>query len=159
MADKIIRKLFANDSTAVEQPGKTYRDEITGNVYKYVLAEDANILKGDVVEYSDVTGYEVTKDRAGGSSLGRLPAGVAITTITDAQYGWIQVSGINNYVRTDGGVAVGDALIPHVSADGQADTHSTASTVVLTAAQVFGYALNTDTTTTTPNCKAIIRCL
>lgn len=160
MATKIVRApLTSNSATALVEPGSIWRDEATDKVYKYVLVEDANITKGDVVEYSDVTGYEVSKDRAGGSSLGRFVAGVAITTITDAQYGWIQVSGINTYVKTDGGVALGDRLVPHASSDGVADTEANASTVVVTSGQVFGFALNTDTATTTPNCKAMLRCL
>lgn len=157
MASKIIKKLFADDATAVEQPGKIFTDELTGKVYRYVLVEDANIAKGDVVEYADVTGYEVTKDRS--AAIGRLVAGVAITTITDAQYGWIQVSGINTYVKTDGGVALGHLLTPHASTDGVADTEVSASTSVVTSGQVFGIALNTDTTTTTTNCTAMLRCL
>lgn len=159
MASTIIKDLFANDATAQEQLGKVFTDETTGNVYRYVLVEDANLLKGDVVEYADVSGYEVSKDRSGGASIGRFVAGVAITTITDGQYGWIQVSGVNAYVKTDGGVAAGDKLVPHASTDGVADTEANASTVVVTSGQVFGFALNTDTTTTTTNCKAIIRCL
>lgn len=159
MAQKVISgsKLFSNSATALEELG-TLRTE-DGKIYKYVLVEDANLAKGDVVEYSDTTGYEVSKDRAGGASLGRFVAGVAITTITDAQYGWIQVSGTCDYVKTDGGVALGDRLVPHASTDGVADTEANGSTVVVTSGQVFGFALNTDTTTTTTNCKAVLRCL
>jgi len=150
-------KLTENTATPTNEPGMI--DIIDGKAYRYVLVEDMAIAKGDVVEYADVTGYEVSKDRAGGSSLGRFVAGVAVTTISDAQYGWIQVSGICDYVKTDGGVALGDLLVPHASTDGVADTEASASTVVVTSGQVFGFALNTDTATTTTNCKAILRCL
>lgn len=160
MAQKIVRApLTSNSATALVEPGSTWHNEAGEKVYKYVLVEDANIAKGDVVEYSDTTGYEVSKDRSGGASLGRFVAGVAITTITDAQYGWIQVSGVNDYVKTDGGVALGDRLVPHASTDGVADTEANGSTVVVTSGQVFGFALNTDTATTTTNCKAMLRCL
>lgn len=160
MANKVVRApLTSNSATALVEPGCVWYNEAGDKAYKYVLVEDANLAKGDVVEYSDVTGYEVTKDRAGGSSLGRFVAGVAITTITDGQYGWIQVSGVNEYVKTDGGVALGDRLVPHASSDGVADTEANASTVVVTSGQVFGFALNTDTATTTTNCKAMLRCL
>lgn len=160
MANKIVRApLTSNSATALVEPGCVWYNEAGDKAYKYVLVEDANIAKGDVVEYSDTTGYEVSKDRSGGSSLGRFVAGVAITTITDGQYGWIQVSGVNEYVKTDGGVALGDRLVPHASTDGVADTEANASTVVVTSGQVFGFALNTDTATTTTNCKAILRCL
>lgn len=160
MANKIVKApLFSNDATAQVEAGSLWFDEAGDKAYRYVLVEDANLSKGDVVEFSDVTGYEVTKDRVGGSSLGRFVAGVAITTITDGQYGWIQVSGVNNYVKTDGGVALGDRLVPHASSDGVADTEANGSTVVVTSGQVFGFALNTDTATTTTNCKAYLRCL
>lgn len=160
MSKKIVRaNLNANDATAQVEPGSRWHNEANGKEYAYVLAEDANLAKGDVVEYSDTTGYEVTKDRSGGSSIGRAAAGVAITTITDGQYGWIQVSGLCSYVKTDGSVAKGDKLVPHATADGQADTETSASTAVVTSGQVFGVALNTDTTTTTPNSIAMIRCL
>ena len=90
----------------------------------------------------------------------RVPAGVAIGTITDGSYGWIQVAGVHTAVKTDGGVIAGDALVPHASVDGTADTATSASTVVITAAQVFGYALATDGgTTTVGTVTAMIRCL
>lgn len=145
-----------NDATALFTPGTIVQDKATSKVYKYILAEDAALAVGDVVEYSDTSGYEVTKDRAGGASLGRVVAGVALGTITDAYYGWIQVQGLNTYTKTDGSVAVGDALVPHATADGQADTAASGSTVVNTEAQVFGYALVADTTSA---CSAVmLRC-
>lgn len=144
-----------NDATPKFTPGLVVTDRL-GKVYKYVRAEDANLAVGDVVEYSDTTGYEVTKDRAGGSSIGRVVAGVALGTITDAYYGWIQVAGLNTYTKTDGSVAVGEALVPHATADGQADTVDNGSTTVNTEAQVFGYALVADTTSA---CSAVmLRC-
>lgn len=150
-------ELSANDSSAKDEVGALR--VVDSKVYRYVRVEDSALAVGDVVEYSDTSGYEVTKDRAGGSSLGRIVAGVAIGTITDAYYGWIQVSGLNAYVKTDGGVAAGDPLTPHATADGQADTAVSSSTAVNTEAQVFGYALSTDTATTTPNSIAVLRCL
>lgn len=145
-----------NDASPLFTPGTVVRDKSTGNVYKYILVEDATLAKGHVVEYSDTSGYEVTKDRAGGSSLGRIVAGVALGAITDAYYGWIQVAGLNTYTKTDGSVAVGDALVPHASTDGIADTAESGSTAVNTEAQVFGYALVADTTSA---CSAVmLRC-
>lgn len=158
---KIIQTALAsaNDATPKEQLGKLYVDHATGKSYRYVLAEDANIAVGDVLEYSDTSGYEVTNDRAGGSSLGRFVAGVALGTITDAQYGWIQVSG-RVLVKTDGGVVKGDRLVPHATADGRADTEANGSTVVVSSGQVFGQALATDGgTTSAGTVLAMIRCL
>lgn len=149
----------ANDATPIVAVGTVVEDKATGKIYKYVQIEDANVALGDVVEYSDTTGNEVTKDRAGGSSIGRVVAGVVVSTaITDGQYGWIQAKGVNSYVKTDGSVTAGAALVPHASTDGVADVADNGSTVVNTEAQVFGFALNTDTATTTTNCIAVLRC-
>lgn len=151
-------KLTANDATAKEELGRVRWEG--GKAYRYVLVEDANLGVGDVVEYSDTTGYEVTNDRSGGGSIGRVVAGVAIGTITDAYYGWIQVSGRNATIKTDGGVSAGDALVPHATVDGRADTGTTASTVVITTGQKFAMALeNDDGTTSAGTCAGIIMCL
>lgn len=145
-----------NDATPLFAPGTVVEDKATGKAYKYILVEDAALAVGNVVEYSDTSGYEVTKDRAGGSSLGRVVAGVALGTISDGYYGWIQVKGLNTYTKTDGSVAVGDPLVPHASTDGIADTAESGSTAVNTEAQVFGYALVADTTSA---CSAVmLRC-
>lgn len=160
MARIFTREALTDSSTvAQEQLGKLHIDHASGKAYRYVRAEDAALAVGDVVEFSDATGYEVTNDRAGGSSLGRFVAGVALGTIADASYGWIQVSGVAT-VKTDGGVAKGDRLVPHASADGQADTVAEGSTVAVTASQVFGFALATDSgTTSAGTVAAMIRCL
>lgn len=161
MANKIVKApLLSNDDTAQVEPGCVWFNEAGDKAYKYVLVEDANIANGDVVEYADASGYEVTKDRSGGASIGRFVAGVAITTITDAQYGWIQVSGIHTAVKTDGAVAKGDKLVPHASVDGRADTEAAGSTVAVTSGQVFGVALATDAgTTSAGTVAAMLRCL
>lgn len=149
-------KLTADDSSAQEELGRIRWEG--SKAYKYVLAEDADISIGEVVEYSDTSEYEVTNDRSGGSSIGRVVAGVAIGDITDGQYGWIQVYGRNTSTVTDGGVSAGEALIPHASADGQADSVSSTTSSVLES-QVFGYALADDGATTTKRVIAAIRCL
>lgn len=151
-------KLTANDATAKEELGRVRWEG--GKAYRYILVEDANLANGDVVEFSDTTGYEVSNDRSGGASIGRIVAGVAIGTITDARYGWIQVSGRHASIKTDGGVAAGDILVPHASVDGRADTATSASTVVITAGQKFAVALETDDgTTSAGTCAGVIMCL
>jgi len=146
-----------NDATPLFTPGTIKRDKATSKVYKYIQAEDAALAIGDVVEYTTAANdYEVTKDRAGGTSVGRVVAGVALGTITDGYYGWIQVWGRNTYCKTDGSVAAGDPLVPHVSADGQADTAASGSTVVNTEGQVFGYSLVADTTSASS--AVMLRC-
>lgn len=78
-------KITANDATAKEELGRIRWEG--AKAYKYVLVEDQALANGDVVEFSDTSGYEVSSDRSGGASIGRAVAGVAIGTITDAQYG------------------------------------------------------------------------
>lgn len=158
MSKIVTIKLNANDATAKEQLGKLFVDHSNGKAYRYVQAETQNIANGDVLEYSDTTGYEVTSDKT--TSMGRFVAGVAISTITDAYYGWMQVSGIHTAVKTDGGVALGDRLVPHASVDGRADSEANGSTVAVTSGQVFGFALATDSgTTSAGTVAAMIRCL
>ena len=152
-------KLTANDSTAKEELGRVRWEK--GKAYRYICAEDLALANGDVVEFSDTSGYEVTKDRAGGSSVGRAVAGVAIGTITDAYYGWIQVSGRHTAVKTDGGVSAGEVLIPHATYNGKADTAVATSTGVNTEGQRFGFAIQADNTSasTSSACVAMVMCL
>lgn len=113
-------------------------------VYKLVQIEDANVAVNNVVEYSDSTGCEVTKDRAGGASLGRTAAGVAAATITDGNYGYIQVAGVTT-VTVPAGVAVaaGDLITTHATSDGGVITATTS-----TFKNAFAVALSADTATT-----------
>lgn len=149
-------ELSANDSTAGDEPG-ILRIESDGRVYRYILVEDATLVDGDVCEYADTSGYEVTK-AAGSSSVGNKVAGVAINAITDAYYGWIQVSGRHDAIRTDGGVSAGECLVPHASYTGRADTSLASGS---NADEAFGMALETDSTsaTTTADAAGIINCL
>jgi len=154
-----IRSLTETSATARYEPGTIWADPATGNMYKYVLVEDMALAVGDVVEYSDTTGYEVTKDRAGGSSIGRVVAGVALGTVADASYCWIQMRGRNANVKTDGAVTAGQGLVPHATVDGRADSEANGSTVTVTSGQVFGHALETDDgTTTAGTCAAVLNC-
>lgn len=155
----IPRNSFATDTSTVAayDLGTVVEDKATSKVFKYIQAEDAALAVGDVVEYSTAAnGYEVTKDRAGGTSAGRVVAGVALGTVADGSYGWIQVRGLNTYCKTDGSVAAGHALVPHASSDGVADTAESGSTAVNTEAQVFGYSLVADTTSASS--AVMLRC-
>lgn len=161
MANKqIVHSVTSNSTTALEQVGGLFEDGATGNIYRYVQIEDMDVADGDIVEYSDTSGGEVTKDRAGGASVGRIPAGVAVGTITDGNYGYVLVRGRHTAVKTDGGVAAGDVLVPHATYDGKADTATSASTVVITAGQRLGFALAVDSSSaSTATVVAMINCL
>ena len=148
----------SNHDAAKFEPGTIFQDGATGKAYRYVLIEDADVANGDVVEFSDTSGYEVTRDRTG--AIGRVVAGVAVATVTDGNYGFIQVSGRHTAVKCDGGVAAGDVLVPHETYDGKADTAASGSTVVNTEGQRFAFALATDdTSASTARVVADIRCL
>ena len=132
-----------NDSAAKGTLGHIV--EFGGKPYRYVQVEDMALAATDVVELADTTGYEVTKDRAGGSSKGRYTvAGVATTTATDAYFTYVQIGGVAS-VKVPAGVAVasGDRLVPHATSDGGVAVATTA-----TFHQTFAVALGADTATT-----------
>lgn len=144
MADIMVYpKSDANDASPRLSAGTRW-DQGSAS-YRYVQVEDLNLAKGDVVELSDTTGAEVTKDRAGGSSLGRgTVAGVALATVTDAQYGVIQTGGVALVkVANAAGGEANARLIPHATSDGL-----TAIATTSTQVNVFAVALGNSTATT-----------
>jgi len=78
--------------------------------------------------------------------------GVFQNAVTAGNYGWILVNGYGE-VRTDGGVAAGDYLVPH-SADHEADTMADGE-----EEQVFAFALEADTTTEAHKAMAYVHCM
>lgn len=141
-----------NDATPKVKVGTVVTDKATGKQFKYVKVVDANVTVGQSLEFAAADGCTVTNDRAGGSSLGRMVAGVAVGAITKNQYGFIQVAGLNAYVKTGGSVAAGHVLVPHASTDGIAVTGTTSTA----AMQNFGYALAADTTSACGS--VVLRC-
>lgn len=135
----------ANDATDLNQVGTVMIDGATGKKYRYVQVEDANLAAGDVVEYADATGNEVTKDVSGGSSVGRGFAGVAVSTITDGQYGWVQIGGLASCkVLKNTAVAVGNR-VKTGSADGCVSVYAATTG---SEDYSFGTAVANDTATT-----------
>ena len=113
------------------------------NVYRYVYVVDKALTLGDCVCAASTADGVVTADRSGGSQLALMCRGVAIGAIASGSYGWILKEGVC-VVQCDGGVAAGDGLIPHVSADGHADTVVAASDAAGTEYQIFGFAMTAD---------------
>jgi len=144
MADiSVYPRTDANDASPKVAAGTYWEDGAKS--YRYVQIEDMNVAAGDVVELSDTTGGEVTKDRAGGSSLGRRTvAGVALATVTDAQYGVVQVGGVVSMkaANATSGVA-GTGLVPHPTSDGLIAVATTS-----TKDNIFAVALGNSTATT-----------
>lgn len=140
-------------STALYALGIVWHDYTTGKAYRYVEGDAAlindTLTAKEVVTWMD-DGWEVTNDYSNGvSNAGQAPAGVAISSITEGAFGWIQVSGMSD-VFTDGGVAAGDPLVPH-SVDGEADTMGDGE-----EEQVFAIALEADHETT-EECGCILK--
>lgn len=146
MATKQVNRatdLNVSSATGYGEPGHVWYDGSNGKAYKMILVEDANLAANDVVEYADSTGYEVTNDRAGGSSLGRTAAGVAVATVTDGNYGFIQVEGVATAkVAAATAISAGD-LITTATTDGCVETATTS-----TFKDAFAVALSADTATT-----------
>jgi hypothetical protein len=124
--------------------GKGTRWDKGAKSYRYVQVEDMNLAAGDVVELSDTTGGEVTKDRAGGSSLGRgTVAGVALATVTDANYGVVQVGGVALVKAATAAVGAAGTMLAPSATDGLVVAATTA-----TKDSIFAVALGNSTATT-----------
>ena len=147
MTEYGIKQLFPDkvtDTNTVAQNGLGVIRFEGNKTYRYVQVVDKPLTEGDSVCPAAVTDGVVTADRSGGSQLAFCVRGVAIGAIASGSYGWIQKEGVCT-VQCDGGVAAGDGLIPHATADGHADTVSAASDTANTEYQVFGFALTADT--------------
>lgn len=136
----------ANDSTDLNQVGSIMVDGSNGKQYRYIQVEDMALAANDVVTYSDATGKEVTKDRAGGSSLGYNFAGVAVATLTDAYYGWVQIKGLATCkVAANTAVAAGNRVMVDTTNDGCVKAYAATTG---SEDYSFGMALAADTATT-----------
>ncbi len=133
--------ITSNSTTALNELG-VIRFE-GSKEYRYVQVVDLACALGDVLTQAAITEGIVTIDISGGSSVAVFCRGVAIGVIASGSYGWIQTKGIG-VVQCDGGVAAGDALTPHASENGHADTVVNGSVTVNTDAQVFGWATAAD---------------
>lgn len=100
--------------------GQVY--DYNGRLFRFYKTVDAvNVLNGMVVEWASTTTYNVTVDRAGGSSLGRNPVGVAVGSVTAGNYGFFLVLGIHSAVRdAANALTAGVKVIPHATTDGDA---------------------------------------
>jgi (2Fe-2S) ferredoxin len=135
----------ANDATDLNQVGSVMVDGATGKWYRYVQVEDAALVANEVVEYANATGTEVTKDVSGGSSLGRNFAGVAVSTITDAKYGWVQIKGLATCKVAAGAAVLVGQRVKTGTADGCVSAYAATTG---SEDYSFGMALANDTATT-----------
>lgn len=154
-----ISPALANDDVAKYKVGGLYGSP-EGKIYRYVQAEDANIVVGDVLCYAwdgTTDDWEVTNAATSAIDSGlatvNIVAGVAVGSITDAYFGFIQVSGLCGDVTTDTGVALGDNLV----VDGANTPTGIADTAVAGEEHaVFALALAADAS---DSVDAILRCI
>jgi hypothetical protein len=150
MARKIVARTgftAANDATDLNQVGTIMDDSSTGKAYRYVQVEDMALAANDVVSFADATGGKVTQDRSGGSAISTDFAGVAVNTISDGNYGWVQIKGLATCrVLENTAVSDGDRVMLHATDDGGVATLATQTTSSVDKS--FGVALANDTATT-----------
>lgn len=102
--------LTSDNASAVDEVGAR-REAPSGRVYRFVQV-DTGVAIGDVVGWfssGSLTSFKVSPDIS--KCPAKRAAGVALGTITDEQYGWIQSRGLNTRVKTDGSAAAGNALV------------------------------------------------
>lgn len=134
----------ANDATDLNEVGAIMYGT-DGKAYRYVQVEDAALAANDVLEIANTNATEVTKDVAGGSSLGHAFAGVALGTVTDAYYTWVQIKGVATCkVAANTAVAAGDRVYTGTADGCVAAYTATTSSIDYT----FGMAVSADTATT-----------
>ena len=122
-SNRLFKTAITDDSsTAKEQLGVLRREYDSTNgfrVFKYVQASlTAAASNGRVLCWYNSIGTVATDDVS--TTRAGLPAGVAIGTLTNGQYGWIQIGGYHSAIDTDGhdDVADGDTLIAQDTTDG-----------------------------------------
>lgn len=147
-------ELTLSDTAAKFPVGILCMDQ-KGNIYRYVqnIAADSIAIADGTCVYGTTTPGVVSPDFSGGNGITTNVVGVGISAIAAGSYGWIQVSGYHDAVKTDAGVGAGEFLVGH-SVDGEADTMADGE-----EEQVFGQALAADTGTEPHSCPAWIKCL
>ena len=134
----------ANDATDLNQVGSVMYGT-DGKSYRYVQVEDAALAANDVLEYSNAAGTEITKDVSGGSSVGHGFAGVAMGTVTDAYYTWVQVGGLATCKVAANTAVLAGARVKTGTADGCVSTYAATTG---SEDYSFGTAIAADTATT-----------
>ena len=105
----------------------------------YQFLDAVTYAAGDVCEHASANCTAVSQDKAAGSSIGRVVAGVALASMTANYFGFVQVAGVGMVIlRTDGTVAKGEYVVSH-TVDDEADTMADGE-----EEQVFGMSLADD---------------
>ena len=144
-------ELGLSSTSAIFAVGELCKDQ-KGNIYRFVqniTADSVAVADGTCV-YQTATWAVVTPDQTGGSAISTKIVGVGIAAIAAGSYGWIQVSGYHDAVKTDGAVSAGEYLM-FKNVDGECDSFADGSEEA-----VFGIALTADTGTEPHSCAAAI---
>lgn len=103
----------------------TIGQDSDGKLYKYVQYKEGTAatdgVAGEVAYYYTLDGYklgQVTSDLSDSVEIG---AGVLINTMSDDEYGWVQVSGAATLTIALTAGADGDPLTPTGAGDGTLD--------------------------------------
>lgn len=133
-----------NDASPRYRLGELFVDPQTGYIYRYVQFKDAvTYAAGHVCTWATATSQTaVTNDRAGGSSVGAIVAGICQAVMTQNYYGFILVSGFYATILTSGAddIVVEESLIAHATTDGACDGVAAGSTTTAS----FGVAASAD---------------
>ncbi len=129
------------DTEAKLPLGFEYTEPADGNdrgekTWVYVFTDEALVI-GDVVEVNGDWGNPYHAIQGNEDTPQKRLLGVAGHAIAISSYGFVQKSGYAPYIKGDGSVAAGDALVAHAA--GVADTLDTDQ-----GDMVFGYALTAD---------------
>ena len=91
-------------------------------IYRCVKTIDLNATNGMVGEMAFASSWVLTVDRAGGSSLGRIPGGVFVGSVTAGYYCLVLIDGLHAAVKDAAGAlnAVGARVRTHATVDGDA---------------------------------------
>lgn len=134
-----------NDSAAKAEVGAMYQYKHPTYgwwVLRYCQFKDAvTYAAGQVLTIASADGSAVTNDVAGGSSLGSIPGGVALTAVTQNYYGYALVDGYYPTIKTNGDDDITAANVLLIGAadgvcDSAASTWTAGSFGISTAADV-----------------------
>ncbi len=113
--------------------------EYNGEEWIFVLIVDGSVVSGDVCELASATAFSATKS-LGASTKGRKALGVAKSSITVNQYGFLLKRGFHAAVKdAANGCTAGSYLMPHAATAGNAAN----VTLGTNDATAFGFCVTT----------------
>lgn len=141
------RPTDGGQTTPEVQVGSLAVDE-AGNIFRMVRNDDEGTINAnEVTTYrnADTSDYVVTADISNGAQ--HRPAGICLATTAIAvnEYFWVQVSGYALVDTETVTPVVGDPVIAHATADGEADNGINTTAEAEHVPRYFGVFLATET--------------